>query len=387
MQLETVSKRANFKDYIKSIGVDTADGYWTEDKVFAFSEEEVLNIEDATAELNNMILNAVDHVVKNNLYHLFKIDERFHSLITKSWQRKDKGLCARLDLGFNPNTGEIKLFECNTTPTLLIESAIAQSMRMKNSEFDFSQFNSIEEELLKQFSLLKKEHGVDTLYLSCMDNPDDYAHTMYMLSCAEKCGINVIFLHIEDIGYDSETKKFVDLNNEIIENLYILYPYEWFFEDEFGKHLNNDILNVIIEPYWTIIAGSKAILPILWELYPNHKYLLPSFFNDTNNVLGMKFVEKPIYGREGMNVTIVDENFVEKNEGNYEKYGYIYQQKFDIPRFGGDVDGVYPVIGSWIVGNTACGMGVRAGSRLITDNNTPFYPHYFISTDDSNLPN
>jgi glutathionylspermidine synthase len=385
MQLETVSERINFKDKLNNIGVDTSDGYWKTDKVFSFTKEEVLGIEDATAELNDMILNAVDHVVKNNLYHLFKIDKRFHNLITKSWQRKDTRLCARLDFGFNPNTGEIKLFECNATPTLLIESAIAQSMRMKDSDFNFAQFNSIEEALLKRFSLLKKEHGVDTLYLSCMDNPDDYAHTMYMLSCAEKCGINAIFLHVEDIGYDSETKKFVDLNDEIIENLYILYPYEWFFEDEYGKYLNNDILNVIIEPYWTIIAGSKAILPVLWELYPNHKYLLPSFFKDINNVLGMKFVEKPIYGRGGSNITLIDGNFVEKTEedGDDGKYGYIYQQKFDIPSF----DGVYPVIGSWIVGDTACGMGVRAGSSLITDNNTPFYSHYFISTDDSHLPN
>jgi glutathionylspermidine synthase len=35
-----------------------------------------------------------------------------------------------------------------------------------------------------------------------------------------------------------------------------------------------------IEPAWKLILGNKAILPLLWEMYPDHKNLLPAYFID-----------------------------------------------------------------------------------------------------------
>ena len=53
-----------------------------------------------------------------------------------------------------------------------------------------------------------------------------------------------------------------------------------------------------------MILSNKAILPILWEGFPGHANLLPAF--DTQHAdLGSAFVKKPIFGREGHNVTIV----------------------------------------------------------------------------------
>ncbi|WP_172902749.1 glutathionylspermidine synthase family protein, partial [Escherichia coli] len=31
---------------------------------------------------------------------------------------------------------------------------------------------------------------------------------------------------------------------------------------------------LVFEPLWTVIPGNKAILPILWSLFPHHRYLL-----------------------------------------------------------------------------------------------------------------
>ena len=40
-------------------------------------------------------------------------------------------------------------------------------------------------------------------------------------------------------------------------------------------------------------------------------------------------------------------------------------------------DGNYPVIGSWIIGDDAAGIGIREDDTPITRNTSRFVPHYF----------
>jgi glutathionylspermidine synthase len=41
-------------------------------------------------------------------------------------------------------------------------------------------------------------------------------------------------------------------------------------------------------------------------------------------------------------------------------------------------DGNYPVIGSWIIGDEACGIGIREDATMITRNSSRFVPHAII---------
>jgi glutathionylspermidine synthase len=86
------------------------------------------------------------------------------------------------------------------------------------------------------------------------------------------------------------------------------------------------------EPFWKLILGNKALLPLLWSMYPEHPNLLPAFYDDPRTQLGdtefngryanIKWVSKPIFGREGMgvffssNFTSYDE-FVSKTNDNF----------------------------------------------------------------------
>ena len=45
-----------------------------------------------------------------------------------------------------------------------------------------------------------------------------------------------------------------------------------------------------IEPVWKMMLSNKAILPVLWELFPGHPNLLPSFFDRQ----GGTYVKKPL---------------------------------------------------------------------------------------------
>lgn len=41
-------------------------------------------------------------------------------------------------------------------------------------------------------------------------------------------------------------------------------------------------------------------------------------------------------------------------------------------------DGHYPVLGSWVVGNRACGLGIREDRSLITQDSSRFLPHFIL---------
>ena len=49
---------------------------------------------------------------------------------------------------------------------------------------------------------------------------------------------------------------------------------------EYDSVLASDLESIhMLEPAWKLLLGNKAILPVLWEMFPNHKNLLPSYFD------------------------------------------------------------------------------------------------------------
>lgn len=118
-----------------------------------------------------------------------------------------------------------------------------------------------------------------------------------------------------------------------------------------------------------MILSNKALLPILWELYPNHKYLLKSYF-DKGDLFN--YAKKPILSREGANIDLVSNgNVIAQTSGEYGMEGYVFQDLFELPKFGDN----YALIGSWVIGQQSCGIGVRESTSLVTDNKSRFVPH------------
>jgi glutathionylspermidine synthase len=140
--------------------------------------------------------------------------------------------------------------------------------------------------------------------------------------------------------------------------------------DAFGRNVPRAQL-AMIEPPWKLLLSCKAILAILWELYPDHPNLLPAYFDADR--LGAKYVRKPFYSREGANVEIHGPRGVFAQPGTYGAEGYVYQAYAELP----DFEGNYPVIGSWIVGDEPAGMGIREDVNPVTRNTSRFVPHYF----------
>jgi glutathionylspermidine synthase len=125
-----------------------------------------------------------------------------------------------------------------------------------------------------------------------------------------------------------------------------------------------------------MILSNKAILPVLWELFPHHPNLLPAYF-DAWRISG-NHVKKPLYSREGENISIYADGEVLHTTGEYGAEGYVYQAYAPQPKFDDGITPAYTSIGAWVVGDEAAGIGIREDETLITKNTSRFIPHYFI---------
>ncbi|MBI5217473.1 MAG: glutathionylspermidine synthase family protein [Bacteroidia bacterium] len=56
-----------------------------------------------------------------------------------------------------------------------------------------------------------------------------------------------------------------------------------------------------------------------------------------------------------------------------EQEGYIFQDYCPLPEY----DGNRIVVGSWVIGCEAAGVGIRETNKLITDNFSRFVPHLY----------
>lgn len=371
----TTNPRENWQQKLEELGFgfhSLQEIYWDESTFYEFSDHEIQKIETASAELWQMYLEAVEYVITKNLWFRFQIPEWFRSTIIKTWEEDHASIYGRFDLGFDGTN--LKLLEFNAdTPTSLFEASVIQWYWLKDKFPEKDQFNSIHEKLIDYWKYLKPFLSCDFVHFASMTNIEDVTNVEYMRDCASQAGLETSFLAIQEIGWAEDIKEFIDANREVIQAIFKLYPYEWILEEDFGKKISENIHKTRwIEPAWKILTSSKAMLPILWELYPNHPLLLESYFEQRHL---MNFAKKPIYSREGANVSLYKSGIpIEQISGIYGKEGFIYQQFFDLPNFSGN----YPVIGSWIVGQESAGIGIRESKNLITNNQSRFVPHLII---------
>ncbi len=370
MQRINIVPRNNFGKALESQGLSFHgwDEYWKEDVCYQFSLAQIEEIESATDELHLMCLNAIKVAINTRRLEQLQIPQPFWQSIEQSLANDDFSLYGRFDLaydGINPP----KMLEYNAdTPTSLLESAVCQWYWMKDCYPQFDQFNSVHEKLVACWEDLPNKNGVHIASIS--DNEEDWVCATYLLDTAVQAGHSAKHIYIEDIGWDPARKYFVDLDGEPIHNLFKLYPWEWLMREDFGKYILKSNTH-FIEPMWKSVMSCKGLLPILWELYPDHPNLLAAYFEPDKL---QSFAKKPLYSREGSNIELVaDGQLIASDDGPYGSEGYIYQDLYSLP----NINGKFPVIGSWLINGQAAGMCIREDISKITTNMSNFVPHFF----------
>ncbi|WP_092785965.1 glutathionylspermidine synthase family protein [Actinokineospora terrae] len=347
--------------------------YWDESVHYAFEMDEILSVEADVELLHSMCLEAVDNIVLTERYRDFGIPEWVWPHIAESWKRRDPHVYGRFDLRYD-GSGPARLLEYNAdTPTSLLEAAVVQWYWKTDVFPEDDQWNSIHEKLVERWTEVKDllpSQEVHFTWSGADPSGEDHLTTAYLQETAAEAGLDTVGLAIEDIGWDADLGRFVDLAESTMATVCKLYPWEWVTSEDFGKRVVESLPRTLwVEPLWKMLLSNKAILAVLWEMYPGHPNLLPAFLDEPG--LLTEYVRKPKLGREGANVQIVATGYETQTGGVYGAEGFVYQAFDPLPEF----DGYRPALGAWIVGDGAAGLGIRETAGLVTDDGAAFVPH------------
>jgi len=346
--------------------------FWVDDYYYEIRNKDADLIYQATKDLWEMCLEAVDYIIKNKQYDVFRIPKFMIPHIEHSWEHDEPSIYGRFDFAYDAELKELKMLEFNAdTPTSLFESGIVQ-WYWKNHYFPeiTDQYNSIHEQLISSWKEIKPYLKGKILHFSCTkETLEDLTNVEYLRDTAIQAGIETKLIYIDDIGWTGS--YFVDLEGEEIQSIFKLYPWEWMSREDFGVHIINDVHRAQwIEPSWKMLLSNKAILPILWELFPNHPNLLASYSKEPAHL--KHFVKKPILSREGANIEMYyDKEMIYATEGEYGEEGYIYQDLAVLHR----EETGFSIIGSWMIGQEPCGISFRESDMPITTDKSRFIPH------------
>ncbi|MFY7909781.1 MAG: glutathionylspermidine synthase family protein [Emticicia sp.] len=381
----TISPEASLRNigWNWMLGEDTLP-YITNEMVVV-SEEEAENYFDAANELYEMYIAAAQHVIDNERYAELGIPENLIELVEYSWENDANWhIYGRFDLSGGTAGKPIKLIEFNAdTATCIPETAIVQWASLKANYLDESQqFNTLYETFVEKFRELHRQNPSfqKTLLISTMkDFPEDDTNMQVLGEAAKEAGFEVTFDYIENVEfsaiegifkYNSESGSFTKY-----DFWFKLIPWEYIGWDEpelaqILTEISKKQKAVILNPAYTLLFQSKAILKVLWELYPNHPLLLET---SSTPILGKTCVEKVLFGREGANVRIVSPSGTTETstEGEYFEQKTVFQEYTEFLK--DNAGSAHYQAGVFFVGE-ACGLGYRRGGKIL-DNKAQFCGH------------
>jgi glutathionylspermidine synthase len=352
----------------------TVDGdYWNDKSFYVFTELQAQILKQASEELHLLCKEAVDYVVRSGDYQSYGLTPEAFELASKSWLNQEPHLYGRFDFAWD-GTGAPKLLEYNAdTPTALLEAGKVQQAWLNLTQpAGFKVFSEIPSLLTERFSQIIPAQK--NLFLSCMKQTiEDEGNVLFMLERALLAGLEAQFVYIEDLSWNPEINYFCTSSGTPVDYLFKLYPWEWMVRDEFSSCLPHSQTR-FLEPAWKQLLSNKALLAVLWKLFPGHPNLLPASF-DPKDLSSSRVVTKPILGREGANVKITDgSDLICATNGAYKDVPVVYQEYYPIP----NINGYYATLGLWMIGDQCAGLGVREDVSIVTKNTSLFVPHIVV---------
>lgn len=361
--MQRVAAHQPMDDVNAALGFDWAGDYWQDGAHYVFTLHEIERIERASAELHARCLDAVQHVITTRSYARLGIDPSLGPLIEATWEEEPPSLYGRFDLCVTDTA--ISLYEYNAdTPTSLFEAAVVQWHWLERHAPGADQYNRLHEALVDTWRSFALEGPIPCFWGD--PTSEDVATVEYLAHTAREAGYTAT---VEDIGtIGVRDGRLVDARDVPLRHAFKLYPLEWLLADDYGA-LADQVQ--WIEPAWKLVLSNKGILAVLHELFPDHPHILPATLDVADTLTWEGYVSKPLLSREGANVEVqlLDARLA-ASSGPYT--GPRVHQQLATPPL---LDGWRPVIGSWIIGQTPAGMGIRETQGLITDDRSRFAPH------------
>jgi len=347
--------------------------------------------------LHQLFMHATDYVLRDpELLENFNIPRALWGKIRQSWNnRRNQMITGRFDFSLSERGLKVYEYNCDSA-SCHIECGKIQGKWAKH--FDCTLGRDPGQALHAELRDAWKASGVKSDVLHIMQDRDleETYHALFMQEAMEEAGIRSKIIHgVTGLSWD-QTGNILDADGDRIRWVWKTWAWETALDqiraecEDDEEKLNNypageqhagaprlvDVLLrkdvMVFEPLWTLIPSNKAILPVLWALFPNHDYLLNSSFQLSEDLQAQGYVAKPIAGRAGLNISIFDKNdrLLEGTEGRFESQNMIFQEFFKLPM----IEGYNVQLSTFTAAGTYAGSGVRVDPSLVIKLNSDTMP-------------
>lgn len=368
---------------------------------FTISQSAHQELIRATNELHLMYLHATEKVLKDDkLLRNFNVPEVLWPRLRLSWQnRRYQMITGRLD--FCMDERGLKVYEynadsasCHTETGLILQKWAEQGGLTDGANPGCRLLDTLADSWkhsdAKSFVHIMQDHDAEENY-----------HALFMQKALSQAGFSSKILHgLDELHWD-RLGRLVDGDDRQVTCVWKTWAWETVLEQLRAEceqvsappirtgHPENHVRLIdvllrpevnVFEPLWTVIPSNKAILPVLWSLFPNHRYLLESTFALNDDLIKNGYAIKPIAGRCGNNIELVnhDEQVLDKTLGRFEQQENIYQQLWCLPK----VANKYLQICTFTVGGHYGGSCLRADSSLVIKGESDMAPLRVLSDEE-----
>lgn len=355
------------------------------------AEQELIK---ATNELHLMYLHATDKVLKDdNLLALFDIPKILWPRLRLSWQRRRHHMITgRMD--FCMDERGLKVYEynadsasCHTEGGIILEQWAKQG-------YTGSGYNPAEDLLTELVGAWQHSDARPFVHIMQDKDLEENYHAMFMQRALTQAGFeSKILFGLDGLRWDA-AGQLIDDEGRLVNCVWKTWAWETVIEqvrevdeDEYAAvpirtgHPQNEVRLIdvllrpevmVFEPLWTVIPGNKAILPVLWSLFPHHRYLLDTDFDINAELAKTGYAVKPISGRCGNNIDLVSghDELLDKTAGKFTDRKNIYQQLWCLPQ----IAGKYIQVCTFTVSGSYGGTCLRGDDSLVIKKESDIEP-------------
>lgn len=384
----------NLANADEALFVEFMKGHFLSDKphsayrYYCISETAHDELEKATNQLHVLFMHATDIVLRDDeLLARFQIPRSLWPRIHNSWDnRRNQMITGRFDFAMTEAGLKVYEYNCDSAACYL-ETGKVQGKWAKHYDCEIGR--DAGEALHDQLRDVWRQSGVSgLLHILHDDDPEETYHALFMQEAMERAGLASRMIRGCDELSRSADGSIVDDRGEPIRWVWKTWAWETAL-DQIRRECEDDeerlrtyqpgephtgpvrLVDVLLrsevlvfEPLWTLVTSNKALLPILWSLFPNHPYLLSTAYEATDELRAKGYVSKPIVGRCGSNISVLEagsDDVVESTQGDFHNRDQIYQELSRLA----NVDGLYVQPSTFSVGGAYAASCVRVDESLV----------------------
>ncbi|MEM9835187.1 MAG: glutathionylspermidine synthase family protein [Bacteroidota bacterium] len=314
------------------------DEYLAEDLLGITASEEAAFLAAAQTAYDLLRDTAASIVGSPKLMNLCGIPPAAHDLMRWSVNHEwNDYLVGRFDFAGGLDGLPIKLIEFNADTCSLLPETTTLQPEMISRARQRAGTNLLLSSLSARLKTIAKhpELSGTAMLLADLGHDDDF-HNAHVVARAAKDARWESAQHmlLERVIFDPDAAMMVDTNGGesiVYDVLFKFFPWEFAFveEPELGEVLAEMVMKRLVKvlnPAWSMLLQSKALLALAWERYPQHPLLLETTLS-TAALKTNHYVRKPFFGRAGENIALFQGGPypTEETEGHYGDTPQVYQ--------------------------------------------------------------